>query len=188
MQHISDEELLLMLEDDVENGIRLAIDMYGRAVKKICTVILSGYSKQDIEETVSDCFVALWQGTSRFDEEKNCSLKSYLYGIARRTASNKKRRLAKDKSVHMDDEVVLNIEDKRAERELDSLLDMNIVDDLIQHMDSVNRDIFICRYYQEMPIKDIAERLNMTVKSIEGRLLRGKKILQGQLIANGICK
>lgn len=175
------------MEDDVELGVQTAIEQYGGAVKKICSKILMGYPSQDIEETVADCYVAFWRGIHHFDVTRNSSLKSYLYGIARKMAMNKRRKLVNTPKMDFDEEVVLRMEDKRAEREFDSYLDMKVLDDLINHMDAQNREIFICRYYAEMPIKDIADKLNMTEKAVEGRLARGKKTLQRQLSANGIC-
>lgn len=92
---MSEEELVDKILRSTSEGMTIAIDLYGGAVKKICMSILAGYQNEDVEEAVSDSFVALWKAieTGRYD--RSTGIKYYLYGIARRTALNKKRELAK---------------------------------------------------------------------------------------------
>jgi RNA polymerase sigma-70 factor (ECF subfamily) len=184
VNEVTDEELLVLMKADVEFGVQAAIALYGSAVKKICCTILSGYSSQDIEETVADCFVEFWKSIHNFDVEKNCSLKSYLYGISKRCALNKKRRLARDRQTAYEDTVFANIQDHRADQEFEVFMNKEVVDDLIEHMDELNRKIFHYRYYDEMSVGEIAQQMKMTEKSVEGRLLRGKKKLRKVLIEN----
>ena len=56
---MDEKELLEYLCKDAALGIELAIAQYGKAVKTICQSVLSGYSMQDIEETVSDICMGL---------------------------------------------------------------------------------------------------------------------------------
>lgn len=72
---MEEQELLDCLTEDVSLGMELVIRQYGSAVKTICRSILSGYSKEDIEETVSDTFVGLWQAVSCRRSRMHC-----LYG------------------------------------------------------------------------------------------------------------
>ncbi|MBC8562838.1 RNA polymerase sigma factor [Jutongia huaianensis] len=96
---MEERELLNCLNEDVSLGMELVIRQYGSAVKTICRSILSGYSKEDIEETVSDTFVGLWQSKDKIQLIEGHGLKEYLYGIARRTALNRRRSLAKKQPV-----------------------------------------------------------------------------------------
>ena len=45
-----------------------------------------------MEECISDTFFKLWSNVDKFKEEKNISLKSYIYAIARNTALDKIRK------------------------------------------------------------------------------------------------
>ena len=96
---MEERELLNCLNEDVSLGMELVIRQYGSAVKTICRSILSGYSKEDIEETVSDTFVGLWQSKDKIQLIEGHGLKEYLYGIARRTALNRRRSLAKKQHI-----------------------------------------------------------------------------------------
>ena len=60
---MEERELLNCLTEDVSLGMELVIRQYGSAVKTICRSILSGYSKEDIEETVSDIWNRKTHGT-----------------------------------------------------------------------------------------------------------------------------
>lgn len=180
-----DQELLKMILHETPLGIEIAIDMYGGAVKKICREILAGCSDEDIEETVADCFTALWQSVHNYDITRGSCLKSYIYGIARRTAYNKKRQLRKSlqcceapcQYLAADDDVEAEIE-KRIETE--------ILRQLVLELKSPDREIFIKRYFLSMTVKDIAGDLEISCKTVENKLSRGKKKLKKQLIKRGV--
>lgn len=57
---------------------------------------------------------------------------------------------------------------------------------LIQDMDSPDKEIFIYRYYNCFTVKEIAQALQLKAKAVENRLARGKKKLKKQLIHSGI--
>ncbi len=182
---IEDRLLIKLLAEHTQEGMETAIRLYGGAVKAVCNSILSGYTKEDIEETVSDCFVALWAGIGNFDPERNVSLKSYLYGIARITALNKKRSLAK-RTVTENIDNIVSLSDVNVEKEVIGKLDHAILKDLILHMKSPSKEVFLYRYYEQRPVKDIAEKLRISVKKVENILARGKVKLRKQLAENGV--
>ena len=57
---------------------------------------------------------------------------------------------------------------------------------LIEDMKSPDREIFIYRYYEQNSIREIAEALSISVKSVEGRLARGRERLKKQMLQRGI--
>ena len=92
-----EEQLLQLIKADAAQGVELAIEQYGGAVKSICKSILAGYPIQDVEKAISDAFVGLWKSRDKVLIKNGKGLKIYLYGIARKTALDKKRALAKQK-------------------------------------------------------------------------------------------
>lgn len=183
--NLSDSDFLKKLKVNPEEGISILLDEYGNAIKTICTRLLSGYSKEDIEEAIADSIVAFWRSAENYDENRNSSLKSYLYGITRITALNKKRQLARSQSDIHNEEQMLHIEDLKAQIPYEQILAVDVLSELIDQLKSPDKEIFIYRYYDELSIKEIALRLKLTAKAVENRLSRGKKILRSQLIANG---
>ena len=93
MEKFKDRKIIKLLKNSPEDGIKMAIDVYGSAVNTICKNILINLNSEDIEEAISDTFFKLWSNVDKFKEEKNISLKSYIYAIARNTALDKIRKL-----------------------------------------------------------------------------------------------
>lgn len=183
---MNDKDLLECLQINTALGIEIAIDQYGDAVKTICRTILSGYSLQDIEEAVSDTFVGLWRARNIIELKDGTGLKKYLYGIARNSANNKRRSLAKEQptqDIYESQEISSkdNVEQTvmiRSEHEL--------VYSLIESMGSPDREIFIYRYFLQHSIKEIADILDLKPKMVENKLSRGRTKLKKQLIQCGV--
>lgn len=183
---MDEKELLEYLCKDAALGIELAIAQYGKAVKTICQSVLSGYSMQDIEETVSDTFVALWKSRSRIVLKEGVGLKGYLYGIARKTAFNRRRILAKEHPT----QDIMEAEDMASDENIEESVlrksEYQVLYQLINSMKSPDREIFIYRYFYQNSIKEIAQILAIKAKTVENRLTRGRNRLKKQLIQSGI--
>lgn len=79
MNKFKDRKILSLLKKSPEEGLSLALDTYGCAVKTICKNILVDFKTEDVEEAISDTFFKLLKNIDKFKEEKNTSLKSYIY-------------------------------------------------------------------------------------------------------------
>ncbi len=75
--NLSDSDFLKKLKENPEEGISILLDEYGNAIKTICTRLLSGYSKEDIEEAIAD---SLWHSGKVRIIMMNYPLKRLLYG------------------------------------------------------------------------------------------------------------
>lgn len=182
---MKDEELIDKLLWHTSEGMSIAIDLYGKAVKKICSTILDGYPMEDAEEVVSDAFVALWRAieTGRYDG--SVGIKYYLYGISRKTALNRKRELSKRQSTEAIDEVI-KIADLNVEQEAVRKVDYQILNEVIMELKSPDKEIFIYRYYEQYSIKEIAAKLMMNAKAVENKIARGKVKLKKRLLQCGV--
>lgn len=133
-------------------------------------------SKEDIEEIVSDVFLAIWKNQSRLDINKEIS--TYLVGIAKNLYNKKIRN--KKNSIDINDynnnlfdteSIDIKIENKEKE---------NLIFMLLNNMKQEDKDIFILYYYNAKSIKDIANILNITENKIKSRLFRiRRKIKKG---------
>lgn len=139
-----------------------------------------------MEEAVSDAFVGLWKSRDKILIKQGKGLKVYLYGVARKTALDKKRALAKRKPTEDLDNVPEMASTENIEEAVVQQSENEMLFRLIEAMKSPDREIFIYRYYEQNSIREIAERLSITVKSVEGRLARGRERLKKQLLQRGI--
>lgn len=184
MYKMTDKEMIACIKINPSDGIKCAMDVYAKAVYKICSSILSGYSSEDIEEAVSDTFFNLWKAIS--DERYNgqAELKYYLYGIARKVALNKKRRIASD--IFIDDISGIDMAGKdNIESQIIEKSQCEIIKSIILRLKSPDREVFMGRYFEELSVKEISQKLGITPKKVENILFRGKEKLKEQLMVLG---
>ncbi|MBQ7006038.1 MAG: sigma-70 family RNA polymerase sigma factor [Clostridia bacterium] len=83
---MTDKELLKKLKKDKSSGLSAVIDLYSGLLYKVAgAIILPVGTKEDVEECVSDSFLAFYNAIDGFDIEKS-SIKTYLALITRRKA------------------------------------------------------------------------------------------------------
>lgn len=185
MNKFKDKKIYSLLKKSPEDGLSLALDTYGGAVKTICKNILSDCKTEDIEEAISDTFFKLWQNIDNFKQEKNTPLKSYIYAIARNTALDKRRKLKIDNLVLPIEEDALGIS-INMEDDLSRKINNKIIYKTIDNMGEPDKSIFILRYFYFEKVKDIASRLDLSPKKVENCLYRQKDKLKRALIEGGI--
>lgn len=182
-----DEALLALLLEQPELGIDAALQRYGNTVRWIVRKILGNGGQADIEECVSDVFVRLWQNAAQFDSSRGVPLSSWIYGIARHTALDYRRRQQRQGQRIPLEESSLALElelDEQIARETNGKILRNVIDAL----PPPDREIFIYRYFLELPIKEIAAQLQLSAKQVENKLYRGKLALRSQLEERGIIR
>jgi RNA polymerase sigma-70 factor, ECF subfamily len=177
MSKKKENDILRLLQSDPEEGMKQLIELYGGAVMTICRNILFDCASEDIEEAAADSLVGLWRSAGNYQGDQGYSLKSYLYGVPRHTALDKRRKLKKQESVLPIDELLLEAADN-VEFDYLQKIDSNIVHDSLSGMDEPDRSIFILRYFYFEKVKDIAERLKLAPKHVENRLYYGKNKLR----------
>ena len=177
MSKKKENDILRLLQSDPEEGMKQLIELYGGAVMTICRNILFDCAAEDIEEAAADSLVGLWRSAENYREDQGYSLKSYLYGVARHTALDRRRKLKKQASVLPIDELLLEAADN-VEFDYLQKIDSNIVHDSLSVMDEPDRSIFILRYFYFEKVKDIAARLKLAPKLVENRLYYGKNKLR----------
>lgn len=185
MKEINEERILSLLKESPGEGISVALDAYGGPVKTICRNILFDCSQEDIEEAVADSFVGLWKSIDKFKMNGDYSLKSYLYGIARHTALDKRRGMKKENGSLSIEEVVIEA-DIDLESDYAKKLNDNIVHNSLNSMEEPMRSVFILRYFYYERVNDIAKRLSLSPKAVENHLYRGKSKLKWELLERGI--
>lgn len=141
----------------------------------------SSLSNEDIEEIISDVFLAVWKNQSKLDRNKELS--TYLVGVTKNLYNKKIR----NKNCVIDIENcknnlfdIENIEVKIENKEKENLILM-----LINNMKQEDKDIFILYYYNSRAIKEIANILNITENKVKSRLFRIRKKIKKELEKRG---
>lgn len=180
--NLDDRQLIALLQNDPERGIKEAIGQYGGLCKAIVRRIL-GNRRRDVEECVSDVFVGLWRQAGSIDFEKG-SMKAYIASIARNKAISRLRSENRaDEILPLEENslpVDLDLSSQLMQSELTELLRRMLAE--LPHPD---REIFIRRYYYCERVKDIAKKLGLSPKVVENKLFRGRRKLKNALLLAG---
>lgn len=181
---MNDEKLIKLIKNNPSKGLSAAIDQYGAFVKTIAVRILGYENKQDIEECVSDVFVELWKSIDKFNSDKG-PLKNYIISIARHVGINTfNRKIIKHELIPLEEddlEIELDLTN-----EVSKTINQSIIKETLEELTQPDKDIFIRRYYLFESVKEIASSLDLTPKSVENKLYRGKEKLKNMLISKGI--
>ena len=181
---ISDKELLNILNNKPEMGLKIMMDDYMALVYTIIFNKLSGiYSKEDIEECVSDVFFEVFHYKNRIDLTKG-SIKAFLSVVAKRKAIDMYRKNKNNKHVPIDDiaESLYTTSDEVANSILVKESNSELID-AIKLLGEPDSEIIIRKYYFHQSSKDISKDIGIKVNTIDKKVSRCiqklKKVLGG---------
>lgn len=173
----NDEELML----EIKAGNMLAFDelyrKYSRRLHKFSYALLK--STEDTENLIQDVFLHLW--LNREKVEKASSVRYYIFTIAYNSAISVIRKKLKDSNYI---EYVKTLQDLVEEpvdlqieyRELDERLN-TIIDTLPVRQ----KEVYLLSRVEGLKYSEIAERLNISVNTVENHLSRALKLIRRKL-------
>lgn len=174
---MTDRQLIAIISENPDEGIRIAIERYGDLVYSIAVRVLGKNKKEDVEECVSAVFVRLWKYRKNFKEEKG-SLQSYIITIARNEALRKTKSLHKKIwMMYYRENFENSLESKWIEKE-----SAKNIKEMIDQLKYPDNQIIIQRYFWEYNIKDIAHNLELDEKVVTNKIYYLKKKLKKILI------
>lgn len=141
----------------------------------------SNLTNEDIEEIISDVFLAVWRNQEKLDTRKELS--SYLVGITK-NLYNKKIRSKKD-TMDIDSYKDILFETENVELKVENTEKENLIIMLVNNMKQEDKDIFILYYYNSRTMKEIADILNITEKKVKSRLFRIRRKIKKCLERRG---
>jgi RNA polymerase sigma-70 factor (ECF subfamily) len=139
----------------------------------VYNIIGNSMDRADLEEVVSDVFVALWQNA-----ELVHSPKGFLGTTARNKAKNKARELKL--SLPLEDAIIvideLDPEAQIEKRELSAAVKRAVLE-----MGQPEKDIFLRFYYYYQTLEEIAEDMRIPLSTVKTKLRRGRLKLKQTL-------
>ena len=156
-------------------------DYYGYIYMIVKNTRSIGILEEDIEEIISDVFLALWKNYANLTEETK--LKPYLAGIAKNVLKNKYRKTKMDYSISDYEEQLVTphtLEIISEEREQNEMIRKSL-----RNMKPEEYQIFMAFYYENKKIKEIAKKLDVSESKVKVILHRVRKELKIQLKKGG---
>ncbi|WP_254660203.1 sigma-70 family RNA polymerase sigma factor [Lysinibacillus xylanilyticus] len=177
MMRCSAKNFISRLQNQKEDALEYVIEQYSGFVNAIAYKILSGINKDSIDDCVNDVFLAIWQNAKQFKGEPE-DFKKWIGMLTKYKAIDLFRKLEKQQAREKGDEELLQKPDlKDTQQELLKKEQRNDLLVAISHLENIDRDIFMMKYYLQLTNTEIAEALHLSKAAVENRLYRGKKKL-----------
>ena len=161
-----------------------SIDRYGRYVAKIVAVFLNrSMTPEDMEETVSDVFTALWNSREQIDGEE---LRPYLAAIARNTARKKLRSFRPTEP--LPEEGLLPETAPGPELLAETAETAAQLGEALNALLPEERELFFRFYFLQQTTAEIAAVSGENAATLRTRLRRGREKLRKYLTERGITR
>lgn len=173
------------LKDYIEKGEfnidKLLDDFYGYVYIIIKNGVNIYITDEDIEEMISDVFVAVWKNKDKLLD--TTELKAYLAGIAKNVIKNKYRKMQINFSISDYEEKIIdsgNLEKITEENEQNK-----IIRETLKELKAEEYKIFIMFYFEAKTTKEIAGKLECSVNKVKVTLHRVRKKVKKNLVDGG---
>lgn len=165
------------LKKQKEDALDYIIDTYMPLVKAIAHKILHTQSKQDIDECINDVFLSVWQNAGQFQGNSE-DFKKWIGMITKYKAIDRYRHYEKRTArEQLDTALTEQATNFTTEQRILEIEQKNELLFALSQLATLDRDIFLMKYYLELTNNEIADTLGLTKAAVDNRLYRGKKEL-----------
>lgn len=131
------------------------------------------------EEVVQDLFFNLWK--KREELEITTSIKSYLYKAARNHSLNVIKHIEVRENYKKMNEEHRSDSEMQGTDEMETLELEQRIKDAIDQLPPERQKIFLMSRYEDLKYREIAEKLKISVKTVEAQMGKALKFLKEQL-------
>ena len=175
---ISDIDLVEQIKEGDDSAFRLFFDRYAKRLYNFSIYYLK--SKPDAEEMVQDVFVKFWNNREQLNSGGN--IKAYLFRVAVNTAYDI---VKKKKQEGLDIDIIANTIFKNDTWDEVLYQDLqNRHDRLIDEMPEKRKEIYFLSRKKGLSNKEIAEELNISVRTVESQIYKAISFLKHHLFEN----
>ena len=175
-QDYTDKELQEMLLSDSDRAIVLIFKRYYSYLCKAVYKIIPDSNL--VEDLTQDVFYELWRKKEQLSV--SASLKSYI----RRAAVNKALNYIRDQKIKFADGEqypVVKSKQPSATQKMEADELQQRIDDAIDSLPDRCRIVFVLSRFEDMSYAEIAEQLDISVKTVENQISKALKLLRSAL-------
>lgn len=170
MNRYDENSLLERLRNDDEEAFSLLFERYYVPLCRYSRLIVR--SEDPAEEVVVGLFIYLWE--KRAEIRIRSSLCSYLFRSVRNRSLNYLRDV--DPTVRLDDAVMELWSEENRTLEIEEL--NRFIEEAILSLPARCRDVFLQSRSEDLSNREIAIRLNISVKTVEAQISKALKIIR----------
>lgn len=173
----SDEELMQEIKADNMFAFDVLYKKYSKRLYRFGFSIIK--SQEETENLMQDVFLNLWE--NRHKVEKDSSIKSYIFTIAYNSAISIIRKKAKESQFveYLKSIQKINQEPVNVEVEYNELT--NKLDEIIKELPQRQKEVYLLHRVEGLKYNEIAERLNISINTIENHMSRALKTIREKL-------
>ena len=177
---MDEKKIISRLRKNESTALAWIIDEYTPYLHAVVSSIMGGTgSSADIEEIVSESFIALWYNRQNIRPGK---LKAYLAAVARNKTISRLRSLRIFEE--LDDDMAIS-ECRQPEYELICAELSELALAAVTSLPEPDREIFKRHYFLYEKTESIARDLNINSATVRTKLARGRKRLKNYLTERG---
>ena len=168
------------LFEEIKKGNKKAFTfLYNNYFESLCTYVFSlTKNRKKAEDIVQDSMFIIWENRSKI--QSKLSVKNYIYKIAYHQFINTYRK--NKEHLNFVDEVKKSALDYFIEKDDDFLNNRKrIILDEIQKLPPKCREVFLLNKKSGLKYKEVAEELNISVKTVEIHISKALKRLRNKL-------
>ena len=168
------------LKNGSEDAFRHLFDMYGKRI----FLFASGYFKDpmDAEEIVQEVFLKIWDARERLSDRK--SFDSYIFTIAKNAILNTLRK-AKSEHAYLTWAQLNPGRNILVEEEINFNELNNAYHKAIGKLSPKRKQVFLLSREQNLSYAEIADKMEVSIKTVENQITAALADIRKQLIASG---
>jgi len=172
---VDNKDLILRLKQGEEKALEIIYKIY---FKPLCYFALDFTDDIDTaEEIVQNTIVNLWEKSKSVDA--NTNLKSYLFSSVRNSSINYlKHKKVEQKYIEIK-KLTLQEDSYSNDTYSDEIFDK--LNENIEKLPEQCRIIFKMNRFDELKAKEIAEKLNLSVRTVENQIAKALKFLKSEM-------
>ena len=172
----TDQELITSLQNGDESAMDL---LFRRHYKSICRSVYRILKDNNLAEDIAqEVFLGLWKKRDKL--KITTSVQAYL----KRTAVNKSLNFIRDQKIKFDDEEKMPVQynnQSTSQQKLEADDLQNLINDSIDLLPEKCRLVFTLSRFEEMTYQEIANELNISIKTVENQISKALKFLRKAL-------
>lgn len=135
-------------------------------------------NQEEAEDVVQKLFVKFWE--KRNEMENVNDFRAYLYRSVYNTCLNEIKRLKRMQSFSANGEVDVASSDKASYAVLGGELEAQI-ENAVSSLPEKCQEVFRLSRFEELSYKEISEKLNISVKTVENHIVKALRIMREEL-------
>jgi len=170
----TESELINGLKKNNHDSFQKLFEYYSKPLFKFAFSYLK--SKEAAEDVVQDVFFKIWNNRKKI--KTGTSFQSYIFTITLNAVRNHFNKLSAINELKHN--ILIDITNSKSE--LDTDINYQLItdklDELISRMPEKRREVFIKKKMENKSLKEIAEELVITTKTVEYHITEGMKYLK----------